>query len=148
VVFDVSTMRELMAHETAPSRFTGWLMAIFAGAALLLAMIGIYGVMSYAVSRRTQEIGIRVALGAERADVLRLVVGRGMRLIAIGLGCGAAASFGLTRLIGSLLYGVTSTDTLTFAAAVLVLAAVALVACLLPASRAARIAPANALRNE
>jgi predicted permease len=148
VVFNVSTMQEFMARETARSRFTGWLMAIFAGAALLLAMIGIYGVMSYAVSRRTQEIGIRVALGAARGDVLRLVVGRGMGLIAIGLALGAAASLALTRLIGSLLYGVTSTDTLTFAAAALVLAAVALMACLLPASRASRIAPASALRNE
>jgi putative ABC transport system permease protein len=148
VVFNVSTMQEFMAHETARSRFTGWLMAIFAGAALLLAMIGIYGVMSYAISRRTQEIGIRVALGAARADVLRLVVGRGMGLIAIGLACGVAASLALTRLIVSLLYGVTSTDTLTFATAGLMLAAVALVACLLPASRASRIAPASALRNE
>ena len=148
VVFGVSTMQEFMARETARSRFTGWLMAIFAGAGLLLAMIGVYGVMSYAVSRRTQEIGVRVELGAARADVLRLVVARGMGLIAIGLACGVAASLALTRLIGSLLYGVTSTDALTFAAAALVLAAVALVACLLPASRASRIAPAIALRNE
>ena len=148
VVYGITTMDELIARQTARSRFTGWLMAIFAGAALLLAMIGIYGVMSYAVSRRTQEIGIRVALGAARPDVLRLVVGRGMGLIAIGLALGAAAAVALTRLIATLLYGVTSTDLLSFAAAALLLAAVALVACLVPASRAARIHPAVALRNE
>ena len=148
VVFNVTTMQEFIARETARSRFTGWLMGIFAGAALLLAMIGIYGVMSYAVSRRAQEIGVRMALGAARADVLGMVVGRGMALIGIGLGLGAAAALALTRLIGNLLYGVASTDPLTFAAAALALAAVALAACLAPASRASRIDPAVALRNE
>jgi predicted permease len=148
VVFDVSTMQQFIATETARYRFTGWLMAIFAGAALLLAMIGIYGVMSYSVSRRTQEIGIRVALGASHSDVLRLIVGRGMSLIAIGLIVGAAGALALTRLIGTLLYGVTATDLLSFAAASLAMAAVAFVACLLPATRAGRIAPATALRNE
>jgi predicted permease len=148
VVFNISTLQEFMSRETARSRFTGWLMGIFAGSALLLAMIGIYGVMSYAVTRRTQEIGVRMALGAARSDVLKLVVGRGMGLIGLGLALGAAAALGLTRLIGSLLYGVTSTDPVTFAAAALALAAVALAACLLPASRASRIAPAMALRNE
>jgi putative ABC transport system permease protein len=148
IVYSISTMQEFIAAQTARSRFTGWLMAIFAGAALLLAMIGIYGVMSYSVSRRTQEIGIRVALGAARSDVLKLVVFRGMGLIAIGLVIGLGASLGLTRLIGSLLYGVTSTDLLSFAAAAVTLALVALVACLVPAARAGRIAPAVALRNE
>jgi ABC-type antimicrobial peptide transport system permease subunit len=141
-------MQELTAAQTARSRFTGWLMAIFAGTALLLAMIGIYGVMSYSVSRRTQEIGIRVALGAAHSDVLRLVVGRGLGLIAMGLALGVAASLALTRLIGSLLYGVTSTDWVSFAGAALTLAAVAFLACLMPASRAGRIAPSVALRNE
>ena len=148
VVFNVSTMQEFMAGETARSRFTGWLMAIFAGAALLLATIGIYGVVSYTVSRRTQEIGIRVALGAARGDVLKLVVGRGMGLIAIGLAIGAAAAPVLTRLIGSLLYGVKSTDLVSFGAAAFTLALVAFVASMAPASRASRIAPAVALRNE
>jgi len=148
VVYNVATMQELIGDETARSRFTGWLMAIFAGAALLLAMIGIYGVMAYSVSRRTQEIGIRVALGADRQDVLKLVVGRGMGLIGIGLALGAAAAPALTRMIGSLLYGVRSTDVLSFVAAALILALVALVACLVPASRACRIAPAVTLRNE
>jgi putative ABC transport system permease protein len=148
IVYSISTMQEFIATETARSRFTGWLMAIFAGTALLLAMIGIYGVMSYSVSRRTQEIGIRVALGAARSEILKMVVSRGMSLIAIGLVLGLAASFGLTRLIGSLLYGVNPTDLLSFAAAAATLALVALVACLMPASRASRIAPAIALRNE
>jgi putative ABC transport system permease protein len=148
VVYGITTGEDLIARETARSRFTGWLMAIFAGAALLLAMIGIYGVMSYAVSRRTQEIGIRVALGAARRDVLRLVVGRGMGLIVLGLALGAAAAVALSRLIATLLYGVTSSDVLSFAAAALVLAFVAFVACLVPASRATRIPPATALRNE
>ena len=148
IVYSVSTMQEFIAGQTARSRFTGWLMAIFAGAALLLAMIGIYGVMSYSVSRRTQEIGIRVALGAARSDVLKLVVGRGMGLIAIGLVLGVGASLALTRLIATLLYGVRPTDFLSFAAAALTLAVVALVACLVPASRASGIAPAVALRNE
>ncbi|MBZ5724333.1 MAG: ABC transporter permease [Acidobacteriia bacterium] len=148
VVFNVSTMAEFVSRETSRSRFTGWLMGIFASAALLLAMIGIYGVMSYVVSRRTQEIGVRMALGAARADVLRMVVGRGMGLIAIGLGLGVAGALAFTRLIGSLLYGVTATDLTTFAAAALALAAVALAACLIPAARASRIDPAVALRNE
>jgi len=148
VVSNVATMQELMARETARSRFTGWLMAIFAGAAMLLAAIGIYGVMAYSVSRRTQEIGIRVALGADRRDVLKLVVGRGMGLMGIGLGIAVAAAAGLTRLIGSLLYGVGPTDVWSFAAAGVGLALVALVACLMPAARACGIAPSVALRNE
>jgi predicted permease len=148
VVYNVSTLEQLIERETARSRFTGWLMAIFAASALLLAMIGIYGVMSYAVSRRTQEIGIRVALGAARSDVLKMVVGRGMGLIAIGLALGIAGAAALTRVMSSLLYGVTATDLVSFAAAALVLATVALLACLIPAARAARIHPAIALRNE
>jgi putative ABC transport system permease protein len=148
VLYGVTTLDSLLSQQTANSRFTGWLMGIFAASALLLAMIGIYGVMSYAVTRRTQEIGIRVALGAARGDVLRLLVRRGMSLIGAGLVLGIAGSLAVTRLIGALLYGVTPRDALTFAGAAAVLAAVALVACLIPASRAARIHPAIALRNE
>src|SRR5262249_44457805 len=106
VVYRVSTMTELIGGQTARSRFTGWLMAIFGGAALIVAMIGIYGVMAYSVSRRVQEIGIRVALGAARGDVMRLIVGRGMALIGIGLTIGAGAAAVLSRLMGSLLYGI------------------------------------------
>ena len=148
VIFNVSTMSELASRETARSRFTGWLMAIFAAAALLLAMIGIYGVTSYAVALREHEIGIRMALGAARGEVMRMVVGDGMRLIAIGLILGVGCAFVLTGLIATLLYGVTPTDPMAFAAAAVALAGVALVACLVPASRATRIAPASALRNE
>ena len=148
VVFSIAPMEELVSRETARSRFTGWLMAIFAGVALLLAMIGIYGVMSYTVGRRTREIGIRMAMGAARREVLRLVVGRGMMLVSAGLLLGVAAALGLTRALATLLYGVAATDLLSFGAAALALAGVALGACLVPAARASRIDPAVALRNE
>jgi putative ABC transport system permease protein len=148
VVYGVSTMEKMIAGETARFRFTGWLMGIFAASALLLALIGIYGVMSYTVARRTQEIGIRVALGAGSGDVLRLVVGRGAALIVGGLGLGVAGALGLTRLMRGLLYGVTATDLASFAAASLLLAVVAVAACLIPAARASRIQPAIALRSE
>ena len=148
VVFNVSTVNQLIATANANSRFTGWLMAIFAGTALLLAVIGIYGVMAYSVSRRTQEIGIRVALGAAKSQVVRMVVTSGMVLIGVGLVLGTAAAVALTRLIGTLLYGVEPTDFPTFTAAALTLALVALIACLVPALRACRIHPAAALRNE
>jgi putative ABC transport system permease protein len=148
VVYGISTLEEMMARQTAGSRFTGWLMAIFAASALLLAMIGIYGVMSYTVSRRTQEIGIRVALGAARSDVLKMVVGRGMVLIAAGLLLGIAGAAALTRALSSLLYGVTPTDLVSFASASFLLAGVAFLACLVPAWRASRIHPAIALRAE
>jgi putative ABC transport system permease protein len=148
VVYSVTTMQELMAQQTAPNRFTGWIMGIFAASALLLAMIGIYGVMSYAVSRRTQEIGIRMALGAARCEVLGMMVRRGMRLVLVGLTLGIAGGLGLSRLLGTLLYGVTPTDIVSFGGAALALAAVALLACLVPAIRASRIDPAIALRNE
>ena len=148
VIYNVVTMRELASRETARSRFTGWLMGIFAASALLLAMIGIYGVMSYSVTRRTQEIGIRMALGAARGTVMGMIVRHGMGLIGAGLLLGTAAAFPLTRLIDTLLYGVAPTDPVAFLAAASALAAVALLACLLPAARATRIAPASALRNE
>jgi ABC-type antimicrobial peptide transport system permease subunit len=123
-------------------------MAIFAGIALVLAMIGIYCVMSYSVSRRTREIGLRMALGASRRDVLRMVAGRGVALVTLGMLLGTAAALVLTRLMASLVYGVSSTDPLTFAAASGMLAFVAIAACLAPASRATRIDPAVALRDE
>jgi len=147
-VYGVSTLEEFVARETANSRFTGWLMGIFAGAALLLAVIGIYGVMTYTVTRRTQEIGLRVALGAERRDVVAMVAGRGMALAGAGLAIGIANALALTRLIGALLYGVTPADALSFGAAALLMAAVAGGACLSAAWRAARIDPAVALRSD
>jgi predicted permease len=148
LIYDFATMEELIGYETARPRFTGWLMAIFAGIALTLAVIGIYGVVSYSVSRQTREIGVRIALGANRPQVLRMVVGNGMGLVVIGLLLGTGAALALTRLIGTLLYGVTPSDPLTYLAAALTLAGAALIACLMPAWRAARIDPAVTLRNE
>ena len=147
-MFGISTMNELMGQQTARSRFTSWLMAIFASVALLLAMVGVYGVMSYAVTRRTQEIGIRMALGAGRADVLGMVVRQGMLVILIGIAVGVVAALGLTRLMTTLLYGVTPTDLFTFSAVPAVLIVVALFACWLPALRASRVDPLIALRYE
>jgi len=141
-------MQEFVGRETASSRFTGWLMAMFAGMALLLAIIGIYGVMSYTVSHRTREIGLRMALGAGRPAVLKMVIGGGMALVAAGLALGTIAAFGLTRVIETLLYGVTATDPLSFAVAAVTLSSSALAACLIPASRASRIDPTIALRSD
>lgn len=122
--------------------------AIFAGIALFLASIGIYGVISYGVSRRTREIGLRMALGSARSGVLRLVVGRGMALVIVGLILGTGAALALTHTMASLVFGVSATDPLTFAAASCLLTVVALIACFLPAFRASRIDPAVALREQ
>ena len=140
-------MEERIEEQTSQSRFMMWLMGVFAAVALSLSVIGIYGVMSYLVTQRTREIGIRLALGAGGRDILRLVVGNGARLIAAGILIGLAASFALRRLVSSLLFGVTAADAAS-GIAVAVLAAVALVACYLPALRATRVDPLNALRYE
>jgi putative ABC transport system permease protein len=147
-IYDVATMSEHIGEQTARNRFTSWLMGIFAAVALLLSMVGVYGVMSYAVTRRTQEIGVRMALGADRSQVLLLIVGQGLPLILAGILVGLAVSFGLTRLIRSLLYGVTPTDAFTFATVTALLASIALFACWLPAVRASRVDPLQALRHE
>jgi len=146
-IYQVSTMEDLVASQTSQSRFTMWLMGVFAAVALTLSVIGIYGVMSYLVSQRTREIGIRLALGAGGRDILRLVVGNGARLIAAGILIGLAAAFALQRLVASLLYGVTAADAAS-AVAVGLLAAVALLACYVPALRATRVDPLHALRYE
>ena len=146
-VYNIATMDELVSRQTSQSRFTMWLMGVFAACALMLAVVGIYGVMSYLVSQRTREIGIRLALGAKRPDILRLVVGNGARLIGAGIAIGIAASFALQRLVSSLLFGVTAADAAA-GFAVVILAAVAMLACYLPALRATRVSPLNALRSE
>jgi len=146
-VYQVSTMDELISGQTSQSRFTMWLMGIFAAVALSLSVIGIYGVMSYLVAQRTREIGIRLALGACARDILRLVVGNGARLIVAGILIGLVASFALQRLVSSMLFGVTAADAAS-GIAVAVLAAVALLACYVPALRATRVDPLHALRYE
>jgi predicted permease len=147
VTYEINTMSALVALETSQRRFTSWLMGIFGVTALLLAMIGIYGVMAYTVTQRTQEIGIRMALGAARGDVLRLITLSGLGLVGSGLAVGLTAALALTGWIESLLYGVRPSDPVTLASAGLILMVVALFASFLPALRAARIAPAKALRD-
>jgi predicted permease len=146
-LYSIATMDEQVSGQTSQSRFTMWLMGVFAACALMLAVVGIYGVMSYLVSQRTREIGIRLALGAKGRDILRLVVGNGARLIGAGIVIGIAASFALQRVVSSLLFGVTATDAAA-GVAVVILAAVAMLACYLPALRATRVSPLNALRSE
>jgi ABC-type antimicrobial peptide transport system permease subunit len=147
-VFSVSTGEELIAQQTTGVRFSSALLAAFALVALTLTMVGIYGVTAYTVSRQTRQVGIRMALGATRGDVLRLIVRGGLTFILAGLALGAFAAFGLTRLLSSLIYGVSATDPTTFAAVTALLAAVAVLACLVPAVRATRIDPVVALRTE
>jgi predicted permease len=142
------TMSEVIAGSLAERRFSMILLNAFAAAALLLANVGLYGVISYLVGQRTQEIGVRVALGASRADVLRLVLSHGMKMALGGVSLGLVAALGLTRLLTNMLYGVSATDPATFVAIALVLTAVALLACFVPAWRATRIDPLVALRYE
>jgi putative ABC transport system permease protein len=144
----IQTMEELVTRSVSQRRFNMLLMAIFAGVALLLAAVGIYGVMSYSVEQRRHEIGLRMALGARTADVLRLVVGHGMRLVGLGVAIGLAAASAMTRLISSLLFGVRATDPVTFGVIALLMTVVALLACWIPARRATKVDPMVALRHE
>jgi putative ABC transport system permease protein len=137
-----------MSKSIAQPRLNAMLVGLFALIALLLAAAGIFGVMSYSVTQRTQEIGIRLALGAQRYDVLRLVIGQGMRFVTAGVVLGLIGVFVCTRLLQSLLFGVGATDLLTMFAVIIILIAVAFVACLLPARRATLVDPVRALRAE
>jgi putative ABC transport system permease protein len=147
-VFDIETMEEIYRFSMWEQRLYGWMFGIFAVVALVLAAVGLYGVMAYMVTLRTHEIGVRMALGARTADVLRLVVQRGLALAAIGLAIGLVGAFGVTQVLQSLLYGVSPTDPLTFVGIPAALAGVALLASYLPARRAARVDPMLALRTE
>jgi predicted permease len=147
-VYAAQSMDEIISSSLAARRFSMTLLGTFAALALLLSSVGIYGVVSYLISRRTQEIGIRMALGAQRSDVLRLVLGEGAKMALLGVAVGAAAAFGLTRLMADMLYGVSATDPLTFACVAVVLTLVALAACYIPARRATRVDPVVALRCE
>jgi predicted permease len=147
-VTNIMTMEDVLAASLGSYRFYMELLGIFAGAAVLLAAVGIYGVMSYSVSERTHEIGIRMALGARQGDVLALVAKLGLKLTSIGVAIGVALAFGVTRLISTFLFGVKPTDPLTYAAVALSLAAIALLACYIPARRAIKVDPLVALRYE
>ena len=148
VVYGEQTMDEIISDSISDRKFSMVLLGTFAALALLLSSIGIYGVISYLVGERTHEIGIRIALGAQRKNVLTLVLGEGMKLVLLGAAIGIAAALGLSRLMAGMLYGVSATDPLTFAAVPIVLLGVAMLACYIPARRAMRVDPMTALRYE
>jgi len=147
-VFNVATVPEIIANSMTSTTYQTFLLGIFAGLALLLASVGIYGVLSYVVSQRTNEIGIRMALGAGRGTVLWMILRQGLVLTVIGIAVGVAGTFALTGLLGTLLYGVKATDPLTFIAVSVVMGVVAMSACMAPAWRATRVDPMEALRYE
>ena len=147
-VFDIKTLKDYVNESVSTPRFNTTLLAVFASVALVLTIVGLYGVMSYSVAQRTGEIGIRMALGAQHFDVLKMIVGQGFKLVLIGLAIGLAGSLALTRIIRSLLFGVTTTDPITFAACGVLLTFIALLACYLPARRATKVDPLVALRYE
>ncbi|HUE83018.1 MAG TPA: ABC transporter permease [Pyrinomonadaceae bacterium] len=147
-VYEINTMKQLISASVAQRRFTLLLIGIFAMVALLMAAVGIYGVMSYSVTQRTQEIGIRLALGAQPKDVFRMIVGQGMTLALLGIAFGLVGAFGLTRLMASMLFGVEPTDPLTFAGIAVLLTTVSLIACYVPGRRATKVDPLVSLRYE
>jgi putative ABC transport system permease protein len=147
-ISDVMTMNQNLSGVLVTERFGAILMSVLAASGLLLAALGLYGVMAYSVSQRTAEIGLRVALGAQRAHVLQLVLGQGLKLTLLGVAIGLTAAWGLSRLLVSLLFGVSATDPTTFASISLLLVSIALLACFLPARRALTVDPMVALRYE
>jgi putative ABC transport system permease protein len=147
-LFDVKTLTEHMKFALFPAKVAATVLGVFGLVALMLAAIGVYGITSYAVAQRTHEIGVRLALGAQLSDVLRLVLGHGLKLTIIGAAIGLVGAFLVTRAITSVLYGVSATDPITFGLVSIVLVGVALVACYVPARRATKVEPLIALRNE
>jgi predicted permease len=147
-IFDIKTMDQRLSESLARRRLAMLALGVFAGFALLLAIIGIYGVISYSVAQRTNELGIRLALGASQVDVLRLVLSAGLRLTLTGIVVGIVLSFAVTRFLSSLLFGVRATDLLTFSALSLLLVVVSLLGCYVPARRATKVDPLLALRYE
>jgi putative ABC transport system permease protein len=147
-VYGVKTMNDIVANTETDQRFVTWQLGIFSALALILAAAGLFGLISYSVSQRRHEIGVRMALGAQQSEVLRMIVGEGAKLTALGMALGRLASFGLTRLIGNLLYGVRAAEPVVMATSAFVLASIALLACYIPARRATRVDPLVALRYE
>ncbi len=147
-VYGVKSMEEMVADSGSLRRFDMWLIGTFATLALTLAAVGIYGVMAYSVSQRTREIGIRIALGAQRSNVLRLIMGQGAKLAVAGVVVGVVGAFGLTRLMASLLFGVSARDLGTFSLVPVIVLALILVGCYIPAYRATKLDPLEALREE
>jgi putative ABC transport system permease protein len=147
-VHNVNTMEERVRRSVSTRRMITFLLVAFAAVALMLAAIGIYGVISYSIIQRTQEIGIRMALGAQTGDVLKLIVGQGMMLTLTGVGFGTLAALALNRFISSMVFGISTTDLTTLASVSVLLVAVALIACYVPARRATHISPMMALKYE
>jgi putative ABC transport system permease protein len=148
ILSNVTTIEEQLSEQMSPRRFQTWLLTLFSIIALTLAGMGIYAVMHYSVVNRTREIGIRMALGAQIRDVLRLIIGEGIKLALVGLLIGFGGAWALTRLLNNLLFNVSPTDPLTFFAIAALLISVAMIACLIPAWPATRVAPLVAIRNE
>ncbi len=148
IVYSAQTMNEVIADSLATRRFTMQILGLFAALALLLSSVGIYGVVSYVVGQRSHEIGIRMALGAQRSHILKLILSHGARMAAAGVGIGLVAAFGLTHLMAKMLFGISATDPVTFIGVSILLIVVALAACCIPARRATRVDPMVALRYE